>query len=109
MAKIADATFTGRSGTKYTFEVYPRNTNFNDVGGVYIFSERTSEGRHTVLYVGQTQSFEERRLAHHEQWTKCAEERGGNVICTHIENSSLTRQRIERDLIEAHNPPCNSR
>ena len=106
MSKIADVTFTGDSGREYKFGVYPRDTEFRNVGGVYVFSNRTSQGNHTLLYIGQTNSFEARRLAHHEKW-ECAEPRGGNVICTHIENNRQERLRIEDDLIEAYNPPCN--
>lgn len=109
MGKIANMTFIGKSGAKYEFEVWSRDTTFNDVGGVYIFSNRNSQTRrHTVLYVGQTNSFKDRRLQHHEQW-ECAEPRGGNVICTYRESSSVERQRIERDLINYYNPPCNNR
>jgi hypothetical protein len=62
MSRISTVTFTGQSGTEYQFEVWPRDTNFNDVGGIYIFSYRTSEGNHTVLYVGQTNSLKCQRL-----------------------------------------------
>ena len=106
MARLATVIFTGQSGTEYEFEVYPRETTFNDVGGVYIFSERDSQKRHTVLYIGQTHSFEYRRLQYHEKW-ECAEPLGGNAICTYIEGSETQRLRIESDLIYAYNPPCN--
>ena len=43
MAKIADVTFTGQSGREYKFEVYPCETTFKDVGGVYVFSKRDSQ------------------------------------------------------------------
>ena len=106
MAKIADVTFTGQSGREYKFEVYPRETTFKDVGGVYVFSKRDSQKNHTLLYIGQTHSFEERRLAHHEKW-ECADPLGGNVICTHRENNETQRKAKERDLIDKHQPPCN--
>ena len=106
MPRIATKTFTGQSGNQYLFEVWSLDTIFNDVGGVYIFSKRDSQGYHTPLYIGQTSSFKDRRLQHHEQW-ECAEPRGGNVICTYQESSSVQRQRIERDLISRYNPPCN--
>ena len=108
MGKISTMTFIGQSGTEYKFNVWTRDTSFNDVGGVYIFSNRNSQTKnHRVLYVGQTQSFKDRRLQHHEEWDKCANQRGGNVICTYQENSSIQRRRIERDLINNYDPPCN--
>ena len=106
MAKIADVTFTGQSGREYKFGVYPRETTFKDVGGVYVFSKRDSQRNHTLLYIGQTHSFEERRLAHHEKW-ECADPLGGNVICTHLENNETQRKAKERDLIDKYQPPCN--
>ena len=108
MGKISTMTFTGYSGTEYQFNVWTRDTDFNDVGGVYIFSNRNSQTtRHTVLYVGQTSSFKDRRLQFHEQWQKCANQRGGNVICTYQESDETRCRRIERDLINAYDPPCN--
>lgn len=35
MSKLGTLTLTGASGTKYKFEVYPVDTNFSAVGGVY--------------------------------------------------------------------------
>ena len=95
MAKIADVTFTGQSGREYKFGVYPRETTFKDVGGVYVFSKRDSQRNHTLLYIGQTHSWE------------CADPLGGNVICTHRENNETQRKAKERDLINAYQPPCN--
>ena len=102
MAKIADVTFTGQSGKEYKFGVYPRDTNFKDVGGVYVFSKIND----TPLYIGQTHSFEDRRLTHHEKWA-CADPLGGNVICTYRESNETQRKAKERDLIDAYQPPCN--
>ena len=107
MARISTMTFTGQSGAEYKFEVWPRDTIFPDVGGVYIFSKRDSQRRHTVLYVGQTNSFKDRRLQHHEKWKECANQRGGNVICTYQESSTVRRLKIESDLIDEYDPPCN--
>jgi hypothetical protein len=52
MAKLAAATFTGKTGS-YNFEVYPADTSFNAVGAVYILTKREvgpdGKGRHTFL------------------------------------------------------------
>ena len=58
MAKIADATFNGKTGT-YQFQVYPNDTAFKAVGAVYVFTKRTvdssGKGSHALLYIGQTE------------------------------------------------------
>ena len=100
-------TFTGKSGNRYEFNVYPRETSFKDVGGVYVFSSVNSQGYHTPLYIGQTRSLEDRRLTYHEKW-ECAHPLGGDTICTHREDNEARRLRIERDLINAYNPACNN-
>lgn len=70
MSKIADATFSGESGS-YEFEVYSINTPFNAVGAVYIFTKRTVDpsgrGTHAFLYIGQTESLAD-RIPNHEKW-----------------------------------------
>ena len=52
MAKIASVEFAGQSGTKYSFNVYPIDANFNNIGGVYCFTKRTinTEGTEAIQY-----------------------------------------------------------
>ncbi len=84
MEKISDATFKGKVGS-YAFEVYTTDTIFNSVGAVYIFSRRVpypdGTGRHTFLYIGQTNSLRE-RIQHHEK-LHCVKNYGVNCICVH--------------------------
>lgn len=65
MAKIADATFNGKTGS-YSFEVYPASTTFDAVGAVYIFTkcivDSGGKGIHTFIYIGQTDSLKGRIL-----------------------------------------------
>lgn len=108
-SKIADATFAGKSGAKYTFEVYPLDTEFNSVGAVYVFSRRTigSDGRgtHSLLYIGQTESLGE-RIPNHEKWP-CVLGEGANCICVRIDQRETSRLVTETDLRGANWTPCN--
>ena len=46
-------TFYDLSGNQHLFEVYPVGSTFYNVGGVYMFTKRNSDGTHTVLYIGE--------------------------------------------------------
>lgn len=58
MSHITTITFTGKSGNKYTFRTYLKDTNFNDIGAVYIFTKRyqNSSGTYSQkpLYIGES-------------------------------------------------------
>ena len=110
MAKIADATFRGATGS-YSFEVYPADTEFNDVGAVYVFTKREvnaeGKGQHTYLYIGQTHSLSE-RIPNHEKWP-CATRNGVNCICVHLDADEDSRITKETDLRNGNSTPCNDK
>ncbi len=109
MAKPADITFTGRSGTEYTFSVYPMGTSFEKLGAVYFVTRRykNSEGgyTHERIYVGQTENLSTRFDDHHKQ--SCFDRKNANSVCVYVENSERKRLEIEDDLIQNYDPPCN--
>lgn len=84
MAKIADATFKGKTGS-YNFQVYPIDTTFNPVAAVYIFTKRTvdssGKGTHAFIYIGQTDSLAD-RIPKHEKWP-CQGELGSGLAIIH--------------------------
>jgi len=108
MAKIADATFSGKTGS-YDFEVYTIDTTFNDVGAVYVFTKRTvdssGKGTHTFVYIGQTESLAD-RIPNHEKWP-CIKRYNANCICVHRDDNEQSRRRKEADLITGNDAPCN--
>ncbi len=118
MPKIEDLTLSDNTGEEYTFEVYPKGTELKSVAGVYAFTKRTANqhgAQHTILYIGQTESFEDRPLNYnHEKWFS-AKEMGFTHICVlQIENrdwiqNTRIRLSIEKRLIVAYNPPLNER
>lgn len=108
MGQIADATYTGASGTKYSFGAYTLDTIFNNVGAVYIFSNRTvtgNKGIHEFLYIGQTGELAD-RLNNHKKWS-CVQRNGVNCICVLTEDKESVRLDIETDLIRNNATPCN--
>ena len=50
----------------YEFDVYPPNTTWNDVPGIYIFAGLNAAGRWRAYYIGQAKSFKD-RLSNHDQ------------------------------------------
>jgi predicted GIY-YIG superfamily endonuclease len=109
MAKIADAVFTGKSGTTYNFQVYPFGQAFNAVGAVYIFTTRTvdalNKGTHTFAYIGQTGDLSERFDNHHKAVQIKAQ--NPNCICILVDNNEESRRAIETDMIAGNKTPCN--
>lgn len=109
MAKIADATFNGKSG-RYGFEVFPIDAAFNSVGAVYIFTKRvvdsSGKGTHELLYIGETESLAN-RIPTHEKWPSIRRH-GANCICVHRDDNSNSRLNKETDLRAASPTPCNN-
>jgi hypothetical protein len=108
MAKIATAVFSGKSGNKYNFDVYPFGQAFNAVGAIYIFTTRTvanGAGSHRFAYIGQTGDLSERFDDHHK--AKDIRAQYPNCICIHVENDEDLRCAIESDLIACNKTPCN--
>lgn len=108
MSKIGVASFKGQSGKMHEFNVYPLNTYFKAIGAVYAITIRKvtgKEGRHEILYVGQTTDLSERFDDHHKQ--DCFDRHRANCICIHAEGHAQTRLAIEKDLCNYHAPICN--
>ena len=97
--------WTGSSGQKYTYEVYPIGTNFRPVPGNYIFA-RYAPGEWFPIYIGETSDLSQRFDNHHAM--PCIKRNGATHIHVHENNSGVAARRAEEsDLIRRWNPPCN--
>ena len=109
MSKARGATFSGRTGEAYTFEVFGKNARFRDVPAVYVFAcrePRASGGVwYRLLYVGQTEHLGP-RIRDCDKWP-CVRQAGCNTICVLPEASAPRRLAIEADLRDAHETLCN--
>ena len=109
MGKLASLTFIGASGTSYSFETYSLDSTFQNVGAVYIFTERTPiekrDQNHREVYIGQTNELKD-RIENHDKWD-CLEFNGVNCICIHIDGDEASRLGKEADLIRHYKTPCN--
>jgi excinuclease UvrABC nuclease subunit len=89
----------------YEFGVYQHDANWNDVGGVYIFSGLNSRQQWAAIYIGQTDSFHS-RIPSHEQWIR-AMLLGATHVHAMVESQAAKRDQIERQLIAAYQPMLN--
>lgn len=105
MALLETVNIGGTHGRNYVFKVYPITEECPNESGVYAFTKRHIEPLHTVIYIGIAASFQSRFYNHHKG--DCIDQRGANRICLLKVDNEAERQRIEKELIGVHNPPCN--
>ncbi len=101
--------WTGDSGQKYNFEIYPIGQEFNPVSGLYIFCKAIRLDSWLALYVGETQSFKDRLntgLQNHDGF-KRARELGANHVGVMRAGNISDRLSIETDLRHGLKPQCN--
>ena len=117
--RIDYAVLPGKYRKDYLFKFYPLNLvlrrfpKFPDEEGVYTFAKEkhnndTGCSEYEALYVGQTESFEDRLVEAHLHW-ECAKKHECNSIGIYAmaESSRKDREDIENDIICEQDPPCN--
>lgn len=106
MARLATVQFTGKSGTKYPFNIYPITEECPSEAGIYIFGNyQAAESKITPVYIGKASSFESRFYDHHKD--ACIKSNGGNSICLMQVKDEKQRTEIEKDLLGFYNTKCN--
>jgi hypothetical protein len=109
MASLGKATFQGDTGNQYRFQVFPLNTRFRKISGIYLIAYRcnSKQGghRHKILYVGNTEDFSQPFEKHRKAQNLVR--LGANCICVQSDKSEESRLGKERDLIATFSPACN--
>jgi hypothetical protein len=109
MASLGKATYKSKSGNQYRFKVFPLNTRFRKIGGIYLIARRghSNHGghRHKVLFVGHTNDFSQPFERHRK--AQELKQLGANCICVQSDQSEESRLGKERELIVAFGPACN--
>ncbi len=108
MSKISTVDLIGKSGTKFSFNVYPIDEECPNESGIYAFTKREAQGNtfnHSVVYIGMAKSFEKRFYNHHKD--DCIDKNGANVICLMQVKDEKQRAIIEKDLLDNYNTKCN--
>ena len=100
-------TWTGGSGKKYDFQIYPIGTTFKSLGACYIFAKSTAPNSWQAIYIGETSDLSERFDHHHK--SSCITLYGATHICVYTVgmNNYIRRYSVERDLLANIRPPCN--
>ncbi|MEW5799231.1 MAG: hypothetical protein AB1728_09515 [Bacteroidota bacterium] len=105
---MANITFTGESGKKYSFAVHPMTTLFKEEAGVFFITRRVTDEMnkvsHNHIFVGQTDNLAKQFDRPDNQYIKRYK---ANCICIRLETDRKTRLKIESDLVGNYNPPCN--
>ena len=92
------------NGRTYEFEVYPKETRFNDVMALYVFLA-PAFGGYLPLYIGQTTELGT-RLENHHKWAEAVRYGFEYVgVCRDVTLLSLDFD--ERALIQRHRPLLN--
>jgi predicted GIY-YIG superfamily endonuclease len=109
MAKLGTLTLEGKSGKKYDFDIYPIDSDWNEVAVLYVVTKRyKSQGggyKHTLIYIGETDNLKERFEGHHK--AKCFSRHKANCVCTHADSSERSRTSKESDLLAKKSTKCN--
>jgi len=99
--------WTGGSGKRYRYYIYPLGTRFATEPGNYIFAKEFRPGHWLPCYIGQTENLGERLVDHEKE--PCARMHGATHIHAHVNRVSASRSAEETDLIRKWRPPCNER
>jgi hypothetical protein len=101
-------TWTGKSGKKYTYNVYKisEQINWSSVAGNYIFAKVTPQNTWSAVYAGETSDFSSRFTNHHAQ--QCIDRNGGTHIHARANaGGDQARRDEEKDIRDNYDPPCN--
>lgn len=92
------------AGYRLEFEAFPQTGAWRHVAGIYCFAYNAA-GTWRALYVGQTNSFQN-RIPSHERWAE-ARRRGATHVLATVVLKQSDRDILERALIAELDPPLN--
>ena len=90
--------WTGKSGAKYTYSIFPKGTTFKKLNGNYIFAKKTTNGWNAV-YIGEG-DLESR--TQEEEHLKCAVKKGFTHYHVHVNSNEEYRKAEETDMIQGN-------
>src|ERR1700689_5338686 len=98
---------TGVSGLNYVYYRVRQGLVWPDIAGNYMFCGWNGQAW-IAQYMGECESFNTRMPPKHERWAEAIGQYGVTDIFYHVNQAGeAARQREERDLIQAYNPPMN--
>ena len=107
IAEAMTAEWQGKSGSKYTYYVYPVGHPMKAEAGNYIFAKMVA-GWWWPVYIGETDDLKDRtNLASHHKGD-CIKNNGATYVHAHLSSSDAKIRRAEEsDLLNNNSPACN--
>ena len=96
---------TGVGAETLSFTIFPKDINWNNFGGLYIFAYCTGGTSWKAVYVGLTEDFSY-RMPNHERWQE-AVRLGATHGHTLVVTTQAAREDYERKLIQHLQHPLN--
>ncbi len=98
MANQETCTWVGRSGTKYTYYVYPRHPSINEgQDGNYIYAKKNCDGCWVPVYLGEGDLSKRATPDHHR--IHCIDSHGATHVHLHLNAKKEDRRAEEKDLL----------
>jgi hypothetical protein len=105
-ATSASINWAGESGKEYQYEVYPINTSFQALPGIYIYARQAEDGSWIPVYIAQTRDLHQ-RLEGHVRVANAVENGATHIHAHYCSSGQAARCSEERDLILRWQPVCN--
>jgi hypothetical protein len=91
-------TWTGTSGTAYTYYVYPRGTAVNPgIDGNYVYTKLNSQNQWVPVYFGEGDLSQRAGSNHHQK--QCIDSKGATHVHMHRNGDEDVRRAEEKDLL----------
>ena len=94
----------GRSRS-YEFSLFHVDAKLGPGPGCYVFAKKETRGDYSIVYIGATKDLSERFDSHHK--AQCIRRKGARWTGICRTGSREQAQRIEADLLNFYDPPCN--
>jgi hypothetical protein len=104
----ASINWPGQSGKQYQFEIYPFDTVFRPLPGVYIYATQSEDGNWTPIYIAQTRDLHQ-RLEGHVTLNEAVAHGATHLFAHYCNAGQAARCTEERDLILLWQPVCNEK
>jgi predicted GIY-YIG superfamily endonuclease len=110
MEKEGTFNWKGKSGKSYSFNIWPIDAPFRQIGCVYIYTEKLDNGSWEHIYVGQTEHLAKRLKEHEdgdEKSDTCIQNSGATHIHVRQVKPETDRIDVEDDIRKNYSWSCN--
>ena len=105
-AQSSSYLWPGQSGRQYQYEIYPLETAFRPLPGVYIYAKLLPDGDWVPIYIAQTRDLHQ-RLEGHVHLAEAVANGATHLHAHYCTAGQSARCSEEQDLIHRWQPVCN--